>query len=182
MIIRNSIMNKFHSNPESQIELKDLTELSKEDPDSWQEVMEFLDHWGLINFHPFLPTGEDTSKNEEDAKGDKKDASLVEKLYQFETSQPHLMSVPIPKKVEAVSQPALAPVQGVFPEPGLAEDLAALTEPSIEYHCNSCQADCSRKRYHCRTQVSCFISTFTFLFYPKRWFDPAVSIMIGKVK
>jgi SWI/SNF related-matrix-associated actin-dependent regulator of chromatin subfamily C len=157
MIIRNSIMKKFHSNPQSQIELKDLNELSKDDSDLWQEVMEFLDHWGLINVHPFPPTGEDASKNEEDAKGDKKDACLVEKLYQFETSQPHLMSVPIPRKAEPVSHPVPTPVQGVLPEPGLAEDSAALTEPSIEYHCNSCQADCSRKRYHCRTQVNYFI-------------------------
>lgn len=177
-------MKKFHSNPQSQIELKDLTELSKDDSDLWQEVMEFLDHWGLINFHPFPPTGEDTSKNEEDAKGDKKDASLVEKLYRFETSQPHLMSVPIPKKAEAV--PSLAPVQGVLPESGLKEDSAALMEPSIEYHCNSCQADCSRKRYHCRTQVSYFIRYFFFFlfsfFCPKGGFAHLFHLQLVKVK
>ncbi|KAJ3697668.1 hypothetical protein LUZ61_001373 [Rhynchospora tenuis] len=153
MTIRNSIMKKFHSNPQSQIELKDLTELSNDDSDSWQEVMEFLDHWGLINFHPFPPNSEDTPKSEEDAKGDKKNASLVDKLYQFETSQMHVVSIPIAKKIEAAPQPTLAPVQGVLPEPGLGDDSAALMEPSIEYHCNSCQADCSRKRYHCRTQA-----------------------------
>ncbi|KAJ4762636.1 SWI/SNF complex subunit SWI3D [Rhynchospora pubera] len=154
MTIRNSIMKKFHSNPQSQIELKDLTESSKDDDsDSWQEVMEFLDHWGLINFHPFPPNSEDTPKSEEDAKGDKKNASLVDKLYQFETTHMQVASVPITKKIEAAPQPTLAPVQGVLPEPGLGEDSAALMEPSIEYHCNSCQADCSRKRYHCRTQA-----------------------------
>ncbi|KAF3965092.1 hypothetical protein CMV_010693 [Castanea mollissima] len=48
--IRNWILKKFHSNPSTQIELKDLSELEVGDSDARQEMMEFLDYWGLINF------------------------------------------------------------------------------------------------------------------------------------
>ncbi|CAD6214313.1 unnamed protein product [Miscanthus lutarioriparius] len=40
-----------------ELESKDLAELSIGETDARQEVLEFLDHWGLINFHPFPPAG-----------------------------------------------------------------------------------------------------------------------------
>ncbi|KAJ3672850.1 hypothetical protein LUZ60_006224 [Juncus effusus] len=156
--IRNSIMKKFHSNPQSKIDPKSLSDLSSEDnSDSYKEVLEFLDHWGLINFHPFPPTGDDSTG--EDPTGDKKvdyDPSLLDKLYQFETNQLYV-AAPVVKKVQPAVQQQAVQQQAVpalvHGEPGLGEDLLAPIEPSIEYHCNSCSADCSRKRYHCRTQA-----------------------------
>jgi len=145
MEIRNSIMRKFHANPQTQLELKDLEEISIGDSDTKQEVMEFLDHWGLINFHPFLPENPDVSNSDTE---EEKRASLLEKLYQFETVQ----SCPrfFPKKVE-VSTPAVVP--RFLPESSVANELVGPVGPSVEYHCNSCSADCSRKRYHCQKQV-----------------------------
>ncbi|PPD76525.1 hypothetical protein GOBAR_DD26538 [Gossypium barbadense] len=34
--------------------------------------------------------------------------------------------------------------------------------PSVEYHCNSCSADCSRKRYHCQKQADFDLCTDCF--------------------
>ncbi|XXG81372.1 hypothetical protein AAC387_Pa09g2023 [Persea americana] len=39
--------------PQSRVELNDLVELSIGNSEARQQVMEFLDHWGLINFQPF---------------------------------------------------------------------------------------------------------------------------------
>ncbi|CAN6322790.1 unnamed protein product [Urochloa humidicola] len=150
LAIRNSIMVKFHANPQLQLESKDLAEFSVGEADTRQEVLEFLDHWGLINFHPFPPAGQVESKPEEsqDNSHDEEKASLIEQLFKFESVQSYMM--PLPKKEDLGAPP---PLPSLFPDPLLLEDVFAAAEPSVEYHCNSCSVDCSRKRYHCRTQA-----------------------------
>ncbi|KAJ9135534.1 hypothetical protein P3X46_032709 [Hevea brasiliensis] len=144
MEIRNWIVKKFHANPNVQIELKDLSELEVADLDAKQEVLEFLDYWGLINFHPF-PQVESAANADDDREA--KEDSLLEKLFCFEIIQP---CPPVIQKPN-LSTPALAP--GLFPESSLAEELVRPEEPAVEYHCNSCSADCSRKRYHCQKKA-----------------------------
>ncbi|KAM3310876.1 hypothetical protein ACQJBY_031509 [Aegilops geniculata] len=148
--IRNSIMMKFHANPQLQLEPKDLAELSVGEVDARQEVFDFLDHWGLINFHPFPPAGLEESKPEEsqsDSRNEEK-ASLIEKLFKFEPVQSYM--IPLPNKGEGEIP---VPLPTLLPDPVLVEDVIAAAEPSVEYHCNSCSVDCSGKRYHCRTQA-----------------------------
>uniref|UniRef100_A0A0E0EPB2 Pre-mRNA-splicing factor 38 n=1 Tax=Oryza meridionalis TaxID=40149 RepID=A0A0E0EPB2_9ORYZ len=57
--------------------------------------------------------------------------------------------IPPPNQAE-VTAPIHTP--SLLSEPTLAEDLITQAESSVEHHCNSCSVDCSRKRYHCRTQ------------------------------
>lgn len=144
-------MKKFHADPQTQVELKDLSDLSVGDTNATQEVMEFLDHWGLINFHPFPPTKLDVANS--DADSGNKTPTLIDKLYQFET----VSSLPryVPKKAE-LSVPAATP--WLLRESSLADDLVRPVGPSVDYHCNSCSADCSRKRYHCQKQVCWFLN------------------------
>ncbi|XP_012081764.1 SWI/SNF complex subunit SWI3D isoform X2 [Jatropha curcas] len=144
MKIRNWIVKKFHANPNVQIELKDLSELEVADLDAKQEVLEFLDYWGLINFHPFPQI--DSSANAYSDEAAKKD-SLLEKLFHFETIQPSPLVLHKPN----LSTPSVP--SGLFPESSIAEDLVQPEGPAVEYHCNSCSADCSRKRYHCQKQA-----------------------------
>eukprot|EP00257_Ricinus_communis_P013364 XP_015570783.1 SWI/SNF complex subunit SWI3D isoform X1 [Ricinus communis] len=144
MEIRNWIVKRFHLNPNVQIELKDLSELDVADVDAKQEVLEFLDYWGLINFHPFPQT--DSPANA-DGGGRSEKELLLEKLFHFETIQPCLPVISRPN----VSSPALP--SGFFPDSSIADELVRPEGPAVEYHCNSCSADCSRKRYHCQTQA-----------------------------
>ncbi|KAF5951640.1 hypothetical protein HYC85_009584 [Camellia sinensis] len=146
MEIRNWIMRKFHENPNTQIELKVLSELSVGELDARQEVMEFLDHWGLINYHPF-PESDPAMANANGGDGLPKINSLVEKLYRFETEQ---LCAPEVSRTNVIT-PAVP--SGLFPESAVAEELVRQEGPSVEYHCNSCSADCSRTRYHCQKQV-----------------------------
>jgi hypothetical protein len=159
--IRNSIMMKFHANPQLQLESKDLAQFSTGEVDARQEVLEFLDHWGLINFHPFPPAGQEDSKLEEsqNISQDEEKVSLIEQLFKFEPVQSYIIPLP---KTEDMKAPA--PLPSLFPDPALVEDMIAAAEPSVEYHCNSCAVDCSRKRYHCRTQVGCFLFSCRSLF------------------
>ncbi|CAN1173138.1 SWI/SNF complex subunit SWI3D [Linum perenne] len=144
MEIRNWIVKKFHANPNEQIELKDLSYLEVADLEARQEVLEFLDYWGLINFHPFPQ--KDSSEN---SKGDgATEDLLLEKLFRFG---------PVSSCTELVPKPSV--ITSSFP-PGFFPDSAAIREellqpegPAVEYHCNSCSADCSRKRYHCPKQA-----------------------------
>ncbi|KAL0384103.1 UNVERIFIED_CONTAM: SWI/SNF complex subunit SWI3D [Sesamum radiatum] len=149
MEIRNWIMKKFHLNPNAQIELKHLSELTVGELDARQEVMEFLDYWGLINYHPFphhdpaaMIVAADDNKDEAG-----KMESLAEKLFQFETVQSWTPAVP---KMN-MAMPSVS--SGFFPESVVADELVKSEGPSVEYHCNSCSADCSRKRYHCQKQA-----------------------------
>ncbi|XP_048128871.1 SWI/SNF complex subunit SWI3D isoform X2 [Rhodamnia argentea] len=152
--IRNKIMKKFRANPKSLIELKDLEDLEVGDLEARQEVFEFLDYWGLINFHPFLPS--DSLKTDADVIGIAKEDPLVEKLYRFEATQPCL---PIAPRNNQAAPPMPS---GLFSESAIAEDLVKPEGPSVEYHCNSCSADCSRKRYHCQKQADFDLCTDCF--------------------
>ncbi|KAL3614101.1 hypothetical protein CASFOL_042175 [Castilleja foliolosa] len=148
--IRNWIVKKFHLNPSEQIELKHLSELTVGKLDARQEVMEFLDYWGLINYHPF-PNQEPAAAMIVDASAEKDDTgktdSLVEKLFKFETVKSWTPVVP----KMSTTIPAMS--SGLFPESVLADELVKSEGPEVEYHCNSCSADCSRKRYHCQKQA-----------------------------
>jgi len=151
MEIRNWIMKKFHSNPNVQIELKDISQLNVGDMEARQEVMEFLDYWGLINFHPF-PSMDSAVVTAMEDDGDAEKSSLLEKLYHFETLQ-------LCRPVQRSSQMTPATASGLFPESTIAEELVKQEGPAVEmleYHCNSCSADCSRKRYHCQKQVGIY--------------------------
>nr|CAD1818269.1 unnamed protein product [Ananas comosus var. bracteatus] len=159
-------MQKFHADPNVQMELKDFSELSVGDADAKQEVFEFLDHWGLINFHPFPPSGTNDSKSDGD-NGDDKMSSIVDKLYQFDTVQSYINSAH--KKAEPTMP---APPPSLISETALADALVITLEPSVEYHCNSCSADCSRKRYHCQTQADFDLCIDCF---NERKFDPGMS-------
>ncbi|KAF8095875.1 hypothetical protein N665_0320s0004 [Sinapis alba] len=152
--IRDWIMRKFHSDPNTQIEVKDLTELEVGDLVAKQEVMEFLDYWGLINFHPFPSAYAGSTPGDHDASGDKE--SLLNSLYRFQADEacPALVHKPRPT--------AQATPSGLFPDPVAVDDLLKQEGPAVEYHCNSCSADCSRKRYHCPTQADFDLCTECF--------------------
>ena len=151
--IRNSIMEKFHSDPQTCIEIKHLDELDIGDLDARREIMEFLDHWGLINFHPFPPIASNSSaiKTEVSAKAEE---SLSDRLYRFGVSYPLQLFT---HKTFDPSAPAIP--SRLFSESTMFDDLVRPEGPSVEYHCNSCSADCSRKRYHCQKQVCHFIKS-----------------------
>ncbi|KAL1801850.1 hypothetical protein ACET3Z_030497 [Daucus carota] len=154
MEIRNGIMNKFHANPNAIIELKDLSEIVVGDSDAKQEILEFLDYWGLINYHPFPETN--SSILNIDAEEAEKTDSLLEKLYQFDKEESCALAV----SKSNVATPTLA--SRLFPESSIADELMTAEGPSVEYHCNSCSADCSRKRYHCQKQADYDLCTECF--------------------
>ncbi|GAB2246705.1 hypothetical protein Droror1_Dr00006587 [Drosera rotundifolia] len=149
MEIRNWIMKKFLSNPNINIELEDLSDFSVEDLDVRQEVMEFLDHWGLINYHPFPQKVAADASPSNDSGNDMTEIgdSLIEKLYRFETEHS------CPQIVQTGSKLTPAVHARLFPESSIAEELAKQEGPSVGYHCNSCSADCSCKRYHCQKEA-----------------------------
>lgn len=146
MEIRNWIMKKYHTDPNIQIELNDLSELSVGDLYVKQEVMEFLDYWGLINYHPFPQTHSVMNVDIDGGEAAKTD-SLIDKLFRFESEETWTPVLPR----SSVAAPSVS--SGFFPESAIAEELMKSEEPAVEYHCNSCSADCSRKRYHCQKEA-----------------------------
>ncbi|XP_076918578.1 SWI/SNF complex subunit SWI3D-like [Bidens hawaiensis] len=153
MEIRNAIMKRFHENPNTQIEKKDLSEISVGELDAKKEVMEFLDYWGLINYHP-LPEP-DTVNSVGDTEEAAKVNSLIQKLFDFDSGQSCSPAV----LKSSLATPAI-PYR--LPESIIVDDLAHPEGPSVEYHCNSCAADCSRKRYHCQKQADFDLCTECF--------------------
>ncbi|XP_076921639.1 SWI/SNF complex subunit SWI3D-like [Bidens hawaiensis] len=153
MEIRNAIMKRFHENPNTLIEEKDLSEISVGELNAKKEVMEFLDYWGLINYHP-LPEP-DTVNSVGDTEEAAKVNSLIQKLYDFDSGQSCSPAV----LKSSLATPAI-PYR--LPESIIVDDSAYPEGPSVEYHCNSCAADCSRKRYHCQKQADFDLCTECF--------------------
>ncbi|KAL5715214.1 hypothetical protein ACHQM5_017068 [Ranunculus cassubicifolius] len=144
MEMRNIIMLKFHKDPKVILEAKDIVELTIGELDARLEVFAFLEHWGLINFHPFPVVDSDKEKIKSDQLT--KSAFLLDNLYKFEV----VTSRPLEDPKADVSKQVTP--QRLFPEAAIAEEVRP-EGPSVEYHCNSCSADCSRKRYHCQKQA-----------------------------
>ncbi|GLJ29997.1 hypothetical protein SUGI_0593040 [Cryptomeria japonica] len=156
--IRNSIMKRYHRNPHKQIVLTDLSDIISEDNDAVREIMDFLNHWGLINFRP-LPScqqdgpiaKEDLDSSTENIKDEidktTSGASVLEKMYSFEK-----VSSRSRKKTSAATASVSMPTP-VLTAAAIPDVLVGPQGPAVEYHCNSCQADCSTKRYHCQKQA-----------------------------
>lgn len=150
---RNVIIKKYRENLGQLVTAADVQELlSGGDEKTISRVLEFLDHWGLINYQApeeFLPVWKGPSiAVEADVSGLLR--ALPQKgssLYQFDTPR-----APVPKQGLTNSKTNDAVI---------AEMLAFPEGPEVEYHCNSCAADCSKQRYHCQKQV-CLCSHMGF--------------------
>lgn len=142
---RNAIMKKYREHLGTVLTVADMQEhLSGVDEKAIYRIMEFLDHWGLINYQApaeFLPSWKHPAPILV------ADAALMlralprkgSSLYHFDTTHAPVsqQSLVNPKTTDAV----------------IAEMLAFGEGPEVEYHCNSCGADCSKQRYHCQKQA-----------------------------
>ncbi|CAM6105320.1 unnamed protein product [Calypogeia fissa] len=151
---RTCIMKKYRENPQKLLKFEDVRELLTGDVSGAVRLLGFLDHWGLINyqaitdFSPFLSRG--ASGRIEEANGVLSASPLVKpalaNLFNFEA----------PALAPAHKPPAISPSPASnLPISSLAEAAVqeSLAAPAVEYHCNSCQADCSKRRYHCQKQA-----------------------------
>uniref|UniRef100_A0A7I4CT55 Chromatin remodeling factor subunit n=1 Tax=Physcomitrium patens TaxID=3218 RepID=A0A7I4CT55_PHYPA len=147
MEFRNAVMKKYREHLGKVFTVADVLELlNGVDEKSIHRIMEFLDHWGLINYHApaeFLPPWTHHTTVLES------DAALMlralprkgSSLYQFDTSAPVLQQNMVKLKPAKTKEAVIA-------------DMLALEGGTeVEYHCNFCSADCSKQRYHCQKQA-----------------------------
>ncbi|CAK9268703.1 unnamed protein product [Sphagnum jensenii] len=146
---RNVIIKKCRENPSNLITSADFVQGGGQhhligDEKTMSRVLEFLDHWGLINYQAppkRLPVWKGPALTvEADGLGL---LSMVSKtkasLYEFEKPQ-----APTPKQSSTKSK-----ATGLL----LSEVLAEPQGPAVEYHCKSCGAFCNEQRYHSQKQV-----------------------------
>ncbi len=146
---RNVVIKKCRENPSNLITSADFVQGGGQhhligDEKTMSRVLEFLDHWGLINYQAppkCLPVWKGPALTvEADGLGL---LSMVSKtkasLYEFEKPQ-----APTPKQSSTKSK-----ATGLL----LSEVLAEPQGPAVEYHCKSCGAFCYEQRYHSQKQV-----------------------------
>ncbi|GBG77115.1 hypothetical protein CBR_g23440 [Chara braunii] len=158
---RDFIISKYRENPYRLLTFTEVRRMLIGDVNAIRRVFEFLDHWGLINY---LATDDSKIKLPawagspttlvEDAPGGLRIVSPAmtpaNSLYKFEP--PHAGPPPAAKP----SGGLLSTRKNVYAQ---AASDAALKEmvgakvPVVEYHCNACGTDCSRRRYHCQRQA-----------------------------
>ncbi|KAK7352128.1 hypothetical protein VNO80_17546 [Phaseolus coccineus] len=91
--------------------------------------MEFLDYWGLINFHP-LPSMGYVVANTDDGGAEKN--SRIERLYHFGSQQ-------FPPIVQKNSLMTPKITSGLFPESTVAEELMKQEKPTANFDlCTNC--------------------------------------------
>lgn len=155
---RSCIMKKYRENPRKVMKFEDVRGLLTGDVSGSVRLFRFLDHWGLINyqatteFTPFSSSRALMGSVEEKTNGAISASPFVKpalaNLFNFEAAQ-----VPAHKLLSICPSPANDLPISSLAEAAVQESLAA---PAVEYHCNSCQADCSKRRYHCQKQVRLF--------------------------
>lgn len=148
MEYRNIIMKKYRENLGTVLTVADVQEqLSGVEEKAIHRIMEFLDHWGLINYAApaeFLPSWKHCSPiMESDA------ALMLRALPRRGSSLYH-----VDPSCTPVLQ--LSPPKSKTTDAVIAEMLAFEGGAEVDYHCNSCSADCSKQRYHCQKQVNPF--------------------------
>lgn len=144
---RNTIMKHYRSHLGTVISVPDVQpHLPDADEKSIHRIMEFLDHWGLINYHAppaFLPSWKRCTPIEE------ADAELMLRALPRRGSSLYHLEGACGKAVGD----AVSPVKSKNAESVIAEMLAFGEGAEVDYHCNSCGGDCSKQRYHCQKQV-----------------------------
>lgn len=149
-------MKKYLENPDKLFTLADVSSAILDHKGGHSEaakrIFEFLNHWGLLNSRAFQqaeaerPTKPKASVVE-DTSGQPQ-WSLTSSLYRFDTPS----TFPSSRTSSAVVPAA------TMTETTVADLQGGVQGMAVEYHCNSCSADCSKRRFHCQKQVC-----FTFL-------------------
>ncbi|KAG0627188.1 hypothetical protein M758_2G180500 [Ceratodon purpureus] len=142
---RNAIMNKYRENVKKTLTVADVHEMfTTLDEKTISRVLEFFDHWGLINYQApaeFRPLWQSpVAALDSDLTGMLR--ALPRKgfsLYEFDT-----LRAPVTKHGHVNQRSA---------DVAISEMLALPEGPEVEYHCNSCGTDCSKQRYHCQKQA-----------------------------
>jgi len=161
MEYRNAIVNKYREDPTKIISIADIMQgnlggnVVVVDEKSIARVLGFLDHWGLINYQApedWLPTWPNKEAADSLLEVDESGVSQA-MLPQTDTSlyKSHKSRSPASSKQNATSKQSI--MKQTAADRALAEALEKLQGPEVEYHCNSCAADCSRQRYHCQKQA-----------------------------
>jgi SWI/SNF related-matrix-associated actin-dependent regulator of chromatin subfamily C len=169
MEYRNAIVNKYREDPTKVISIADIMQgnlggnVVVVDEKSIARVLGFLDHWGLINYQApedWLPTWPNKEAADSLLEVDESGVSQA-LLPQTDTSlyKSHKARSPASSKQNATSKQSI--MKQTAADRALAEALEKLQGPEVEYHCNSCAADCSRQRYHCQKQVCSWIPLCT---------------------
>ncbi|KAJ7260526.1 hypothetical protein O6H91_18G040800 [Diphasiastrum complanatum] len=151
MEYRNFLIHKYLEKPQRILSISDVQDLVVGDLNAVRHILEFLDHWGLINYQ--APSGSSErrvwqgvpARLAESEEGELQAVSQavppLASLYQFDTPR-----APSSNAQPVESAPVLA-------EAVVSEALSSTQGPAVEYHCNSCSADCSKRRYHCQKQA-----------------------------
>ena len=149
-------MRKYLESPEKLFTIDDVSAAISDQKEGHLEaakrIFAFLDHWGLINSRALGNSEVDASTKSkgsaaEGTSSGQPQTSLISNLYRFDSPSATLSKIP-------------SGFNKVIPTPAITEssvvDLqGGVQDTSVEYHCNFCSADCSKKRFHCQKQV-CF--------------------------
>lgn len=152
---RNFIISKYRENPSRLLKIEDVQGLLTGDETGIVRVFDFLDHWGLINYQVVSDFSRFLSPSsggvEEGPNGSLQlvpsTKPALANLFQFDSPRTAPTKLLSPNPFPPTNVPLATLVENVLQE--------SLSGPDVEYHCNSCQADCSKRRYHCQKQVTC---------------------------
>eukprot|EP00250_Pteridium_aquilinum_P016037 c22909_g1_i1 orf=255-2624(+) len=153
MEYRNLLMKKYLENPEKLFTEADISRVILDHKgghlEAAKRIFEFLNHWGLLNSRAFQHAETEKPTNPKallvEGTAGQPQWSLTSSLYRFDTpstfssSRTSLLEKVVP--ATTLTETTVADLQG------------GVQGMSVEYHCNSCSADCSKKRFHCQKQA-----------------------------
>lgn len=150
MEYRNLFMKQYLESPEKLLTLADVSTIITANGEAHREaarrIFQFLDHWGLINSRALVEPKGGTFTKPPLTTAWALQGSLIPSLYRFDSACVSSASRQCTISTKAAPSTTL-------PDTAIAELQGEPQGPAVDYHCNFCSADCSKRRFHCQKQA-----------------------------
>ncbi|KAH7307654.1 hypothetical protein KP509_22G071000 [Ceratopteris richardii] len=150
---RNLFLRKYLENPDKVFTFAEVSQIIEQKDghlEAAKRIFGFLNHWGLLNSRAMQhaeverPTRSKVCITERSS--EQPEMSLFSSLY-------HFNNLAANNSLRSSFAYEMVMPKIVMKESAASDIHGGTQETSIEYHCNSCSADCSKKRFHCQKKA-----------------------------
>ncbi|KAL3677040.1 hypothetical protein R1sor_026988 [Riccia sorocarpa] len=159
---RDFIINKYRENPQRTLTFTEVRRMLIGDVNAIRRVFDFLDHWGLINYHSASETNQEPSPSVtiDDGIPNGVRVALGPVVTHITGNNPYLQRSDS-TNASGVQIQNLSSYKNAFEQLSSAGEAERI---ATKVNCSSCGGDCSKVRFHCQEEVQAGLDLCTACF------------------